>query len=65
MAKFKRDIHKSAGGTEAGMLQFNYIELILFDCPEYNVMTLYTVPNTHFLTDLTGPTFAEKPPFQS
>ena len=28
-------------------------------------MTVYTVPNTHFLTDLTGLTFAEKPPFQA
>ena len=38
--------HKSAWGTEAGMLWFNCMESIVLDCPEYSVMTLY-LPQTH------------------
>ena len=65
MAKVKRDLRVLGGGTETGMLEFNCMESILFNRPEYSVITLYTVPNTQFLTDLTGPTVAEKPPFRS
>ena len=42
------------------MLRFNCMESILFNCPEYSVLTLYMS-----LTELTDPTCAEKPPFRS
>ena len=42
--------HKSAGGREAGMLRFNCMESILFNCPEYSVMTL-SLSRTHIPID--------------
>ena len=33
----------NAGGTEAEMLRFNHMDSILFSCPEYSVMTQYTM----------------------
>ena len=52
--------HKSARGTEAGMLRFNCVDSVLFNCPEYSVMTPVHVPNR-----LNGQTLAEKHRFQS
>ena len=45
------------------MIRFNRMESILFNCPEYSVMTLYTVPNTHlylFLPSVNSTSLLEK-----